>query len=104
MDFYDGKEKFEYENGKVEKIMWNKTKVEMTKNRHGYNEIKINLNETSLIGSDSSFEPSNNTYSSWILTLDTDSIAKDVFDDCTSNASCRDLLSSNETILKSAYD
>ena len=84
--------------------MWNKTKVEMTKNRHGYNEIKINLNETSLIGSDSSFEPSNNTYSSWFVSFNFDTFYKDVYENCTNNATCRGLLSSDAKLLNAAYD
>jgi hypothetical protein len=44
----------------------------MSKNQHGYNEFKINLSNITLRGSDSSFEPSNNTYYGWLIEIDDD--------------------------------
>jgi hypothetical protein len=50
-----------------DKVNFNEIDMKLSKNSHGVNEVKIDLNKLNLTGAISSAIPSNNSYSSFFL-------------------------------------
>lgn len=61
----------------------------MLKNRHGYNELMIDISNITIKGSDTSYELSNTTRSIWKLDIDIFKIYKEVYSNCSNNETCK---------------
>jgi hypothetical protein len=71
----------------------------MKKNKHGYCEFNLNLNNTVLRGSDSSYELSNNTYSAFLVEYNYSKVYEEVYLNCSNDPECSKFLQTDASIL-----
>ena len=102
--FVPGTHSLEYgPNSRAERVSWNELPQgdSFPRNSYNYSEIQIDLSKTTIMGSDSSFEPRATLFTAVQVEIDQIKIFNNVMEECEKLPICRAQLETEEHILKS---
>lgn len=102
--FVPGSHSLEYgPNSRAERVSWNELDQGdvFHRNSYNYSEIQIDLSKTSIMGSDSSFEPQSTLFTAVQVEIDQIKIYNHVIEECQKHNWCSSNLETDDYIIRS---